>query len=168
MSQVPEFEEAAFSAPLNQVVKCKTQFGWHLLQVLSERYTILPKISYKTTISSSTFSHLYFLMSWSSYVYFNADREESMLREIRVDDLHVNLQDPQFIGEAQLIDVREPDEVYDVPFLFFFLIFDKISYSSYVDDGISLCKSVRTISIKFDIVKLRRYMFFHCSIFSII
>ena len=35
--QVPEFEEAAFTAPLNKVVKCKTQFGWHLLQVLSER-----------------------------------------------------------------------------------------------------------------------------------
>ncbi|KAH9610137.1 hypothetical protein KSS87_004784 [Heliosperma pusillum] len=34
---VPEFEEAAFSAPLNKVVRCKTQFGWHLLQVLSER-----------------------------------------------------------------------------------------------------------------------------------
>ncbi|KAI7730701.1 hypothetical protein M8C21_015091, partial [Ambrosia artemisiifolia] len=34
---VPEFEEAAFNAPLNKVVKCKTQFGWHLLQVLSER-----------------------------------------------------------------------------------------------------------------------------------
>jgi len=36
--QVPEFEEAAFSAPLNKVVKCKTKFGWHLLQVLSERW----------------------------------------------------------------------------------------------------------------------------------
>ncbi|CAA0833510.1 Rhodanese-like/PpiC domain-containing protein 12 [Striga hermonthica] len=34
---VPEFEETAFSAPLNKVVKCKTKFGWHLLQVLSER-----------------------------------------------------------------------------------------------------------------------------------
>lgn len=38
MSQVPEFEEAAFGAPLNKVVRCKTKFGWHLLQVLSERY----------------------------------------------------------------------------------------------------------------------------------
>ncbi|KDP22050.1 hypothetical protein JCGZ_02472 [Jatropha curcas] len=34
---VPEFEEAAFSATLNKVVRCKTKFGWHLLQVLSER-----------------------------------------------------------------------------------------------------------------------------------
>lgn len=34
---VPEFEEAAFSAPLNKVVRCKTKFGWHLLQVVSER-----------------------------------------------------------------------------------------------------------------------------------
>lgn len=38
IQQVPEFEEAAFSAPLNKVVRCKTNFGWHLLQVLSERY----------------------------------------------------------------------------------------------------------------------------------
>lgn len=38
--QVPEFEEAAFSAPLNKVVRCKTKFGWHLLQVLSERYDL--------------------------------------------------------------------------------------------------------------------------------
>lgn len=37
MDQVPEFEEAAFNAPLNKVVRCKTKFGWHLLQVLSER-----------------------------------------------------------------------------------------------------------------------------------
>ncbi|XP_024536485.1 rhodanese-like/PpiC domain-containing protein 12, chloroplastic [Selaginella moellendorffii] len=34
---VPEFEEAAFSAPLNKIVRAKTKFGWHLLQVLSER-----------------------------------------------------------------------------------------------------------------------------------
>ncbi|XP_058180820.1 rhodanese-like/PpiC domain-containing protein 12, chloroplastic [Rhododendron vialii] len=34
---VPEFEEAAFNAPVNKLVRCKTKFGWHLLQVLSER-----------------------------------------------------------------------------------------------------------------------------------
>ncbi|KAL9367682.1 hypothetical protein Peur_038881 [Populus x canadensis] len=38
MSQVPEFEEAAFSVPLNKVTRCKTKFGRHLLQVLSEGY----------------------------------------------------------------------------------------------------------------------------------
>lgn len=38
--QVPEFEEAAFSAPINKVVKCKTKFGWHLLQVISERLAL--------------------------------------------------------------------------------------------------------------------------------
>lgn len=38
MCQVPEFEETAFSASLNKVVRGKTKFGWHLLQVLSERY----------------------------------------------------------------------------------------------------------------------------------
>ncbi|XP_020274542.1 rhodanese-like/PpiC domain-containing protein 12, chloroplastic isoform X2 [Asparagus officinalis] len=71
---VPEFEEAAFSAPLNKVVRCKTKFGWHLLQVLSER-------------------------------------EESKLEDIAPEELHSKMQDPIFIEEAQLIDVREPEEV---------------------------------------------------------
>ncbi|KAM3381085.1 rhodanese-like/PpiC domain-containing protein 12, chloroplastic [Capsicum galapagoense] len=71
---LPEFEEAAFSAPLNKVVKCKTDIGWHLLQVLSER-------------------------------------EESVLEHIQPSEVHVKLQDPSFLEEAQLIDVREPDEV---------------------------------------------------------
>lgn len=71
---VPEFEEAAFSAPLNKVVKCKTNYGWHLLQVLSER-------------------------------------EGSVLEDVSPEELHSKLQDPQFIEEAQLIDVREPEEV---------------------------------------------------------
>ncbi|KAE9614870.1 hypothetical protein Lal_00036015 [Lupinus albus] len=71
---VPEFEEAAFNAPLNKVVRCKTKFGWHLLQVLSER-------------------------------------EEALLQEIQPDELHVKIQDPNFLEEAQLIDVREPGEV---------------------------------------------------------
>lgn len=70
---VPEFEEAAFSAPLNKVVRCKTKFGWHLLQVLSVR-------------------------------------EESLLQDIQPVELHAKLQDPAFLEEAQLIDVREPDE----------------------------------------------------------
>lgn len=69
---VPEFEEAAFKAPLNQVVRCKTQFGWHLLQVLSEREGV---------------------------------------KEIQVDEFHSKMQDPTFMEEAQLIDVREPDEI---------------------------------------------------------
>lgn len=71
---VPEFEEAAFCAPLNKVVKCKTNFGWHLLQVLSER-------------------------------------EESLLKDIQPEEFHAKMQDPSFIEEAQLIDVREPEEV---------------------------------------------------------
>ncbi|XP_010536124.1 PREDICTED: rhodanese-like/PpiC domain-containing protein 12, chloroplastic isoform X2 [Tarenaya hassleriana] len=69
---VPEFEEAAFETPLNQVVRCKTQFGWHLLQVLSER---------------------------------------EGLKEVGVEELHSKMQDPAFMDEAQLIDVREPDEI---------------------------------------------------------
>ncbi|KAK3205492.1 hypothetical protein Dsin_019538 [Dipteronia sinensis] len=71
---VPEFEEAAFGSPLNRVIRCKTKFGWHLLQVLSER-------------------------------------EESSLQEIQPDDFHIKMQDPNFLEEAQLIDVREPEEV---------------------------------------------------------
>ncbi|KAI3707702.1 hypothetical protein L6452_26331 [Arctium lappa] len=71
---VPEFEEAAFNAPVNKVVKCKTQFGWHLLQVLSER-------------------------------------EESVLQDIQPEELHTKLQDPDFLEDAQCIDVREPHEV---------------------------------------------------------
>lgn len=71
---VPEFEEAAFSAPLNKVVRSKTKFGWHLLQVLSER-------------------------------------EESIVLDIAPEELHSKMQDPSFVEEAQLIDVREPEEV---------------------------------------------------------
>ncbi|KAK9939451.1 hypothetical protein M0R45_016146 [Rubus argutus] len=76
---VPEFEETAFSASLNKVVRCKTKFGWHLLQVLSER-------------------------------------EESLLQDIQCEELHVKMQDPNFLDEAQLIDVREPEEVYALIF----------------------------------------------------
>lgn len=71
---VPEFEEAAFSAPLNKVVRCKTKFGWHLLQVLSER-------------------------------------EALVLEHIQPSEFHQKMQDPSFFEEAQLIDVREPEEV---------------------------------------------------------
>lgn len=71
---VPEFEEAAFSAPLNKVVRCKTKFGWHLLQVLAER-------------------------------------DQCVLQDIDPEELHTKMQDPSFLEEAQLIDVREPDEV---------------------------------------------------------
>ncbi|KAF8046093.1 hypothetical protein N665_4037s0006 [Sinapis alba] len=69
---VPEFEEAAFKAEPNDVVRCKTQFGWHLLQVLSEREPV---------------------------------------KDIQVEELHSKMQDPVFMEESQLIDVREPDEI---------------------------------------------------------
>lgn len=71
---VQEFEEAAFSAPLNKLVRCKTKFGWHLLQVLSER-------------------------------------EGGFLQAIEPEELQLKMQDAEFITEAQLMDVREPDEV---------------------------------------------------------
>jgi rhodanese-related sulfurtransferase len=34
-----------------------------------------------------------------------------MLQDIAPEELHAKMQDPSFIEEAQLIDVREPDEV---------------------------------------------------------
>ncbi|KAJ7558155.1 hypothetical protein O6H91_04G026700 [Diphasiastrum complanatum] len=71
---VPEFEEAAFSAPLNKLVRVKTKHGWHLVQVLSER-------------------------------------EASTLKGIQPEELHILMQDLCFREEAQLIDVREPDEI---------------------------------------------------------
>ncbi|KAI3990040.1 hypothetical protein MKX01_013526 [Papaver californicum] len=71
---VSEFEEAAFSAPLNKVVRCKTKFGWHLLQVVSER-------------------------------------EEALLQDVQPEEFHIKMQDPSFQEEAQLLDVREPEEI---------------------------------------------------------
>lgn len=35
-----------------------------------------------------------------------------MLLDIEPEELHSKMQDPSFIEEAQLIDVREPEEVY--------------------------------------------------------
>ncbi|CAK9217786.1 unnamed protein product [Sphagnum troendelagicum] len=71
---VPEFEEAAFNAALNKLVRVKTKHGWHLLQVLSER-------------------------------------EATFLQEIDVEDFDQQMQDPEFMQGAQLLDVREPDEI---------------------------------------------------------
>jgi hypothetical protein len=39
-------------------------------------------------------------------------REESVFQDIQPDELHVKLQDPSFSEKAQLIDIREPQEVY--------------------------------------------------------
>ncbi|WVY90684.1 hypothetical protein V8G54_036198 [Vigna mungo] len=86
---VPEFEEAAFSAPLNKVVKCKTKFGWHLLQVLSES---------SLAMSDAISQH-------------HSLEEESILQDIQPHELHGKIQDPNFLEAAQLIDVREPEEV---------------------------------------------------------
>lgn len=35
-----------------------------------------------------------------------------MLQDIPPNELHVKMKDPKFVEEAQLIDVREPEEVY--------------------------------------------------------
>jgi len=42
---------------------------------------------------------------------FLSDREESILQDIQPHELHGKIQDPNFLEEAQLIDVREPEEV---------------------------------------------------------
>lgn len=47
-----------------------------------------------------------------SLILLCANREESSLQDIQPDELHVKMQDPKFVEEVQLIDVREPDEVY--------------------------------------------------------
>lgn len=66
MSQVPEFENAAFSAPLNKVVRCKTKFGWHLLQVISERYAKESySISFLCQREGSIGTYSYFSMNMS-------------------------------------------------------------------------------------------------------
>lgn len=46
-------------------------------------------------------------------------REESVLQDIQPDELHVKFQDSNFLEEAQLVDVREPEEVYAPIFLNF-------------------------------------------------
>lgn len=48
-------------------------------------------------------------------------REAPVLQQIQPVELHVKMQDPSFLKEAQLIDVREPDEVYDPILNFCFL-----------------------------------------------
>lgn len=46
-------------------------------------------------------------------------REQSALLDIQPEELHLKMQDPNFLKEAQLIDVREPEEVYVlIPLLF--------------------------------------------------
>jgi len=42
----------------------------------------------------------------------SANREGSVLQDIQPDELHAKMQDPNFLEEAQLVDVREPEEVY--------------------------------------------------------
>ncbi|MQM10912.1 hypothetical protein Taro_043812 [Colocasia esculenta] len=100
---VPEFEEIAFSAPVNKVVRCKTKFGWHLLQVLSERSSFHGYLCISDTYPYS-YQCSYLFCLWIC-------REEYLLQDIEPVELHSKMQDPSFIIEAQLIDVREPDEV---------------------------------------------------------
>lgn len=55
-------------------------------------------------------------------------RDEPVLEYIQPSELHEKMQDPSFLEEAQLIDVREPDEVYVHKFPPSILILD-IDYS---------------------------------------
>eukprot|EP00252_Welwitschia_mirabilis_P000630 TRINITY_DN10617_c0_g3_i1.p1 TRINITY_DN10617_c0_g3~~TRINITY_DN10617_c0_g3_i1.p1 ORF type:complete len:316 (-),score=38.62 TRINITY_DN10617_c0_g3_i1:721-1668(-) len=43
-THIPEFEDAVLNSPLKKVVRCKTNLGWHLVQVLDERRGILQAI----------------------------------------------------------------------------------------------------------------------------
>ena len=46
------------------------------------------------------------------FIYLSPNgRDQCMLQDIAPEELHAKMQDPSFIEEAQLIDVREPDEV---------------------------------------------------------
>lgn len=45
-----------------------------------------------------------------------ASREEVLLQDVEPDELHGKMQDPSFFEEAQLIDVREHEEVYALIF----------------------------------------------------
>lgn len=38
-------------------------------------------------------------------------RDQCVLQDIDPEELHMKMQDPSFLEETQLIDVREPDEV---------------------------------------------------------
>ena len=48
---------------------------------------------------------VYFCLTGKCYI----DREP--VKDIQVEELHSKMQDPVFMEEAQLIDVREPDEM---------------------------------------------------------
>ena len=54
-----------------------------------------------------------FGMPLFSYVFAPCPaREGSLLQDVQTEEFHAKMQDPNFLEEAQLIDVREPDEVY--------------------------------------------------------
>lgn len=55
---VPEFEEAAFSAPLNTPTKVESQFGWHVIEVL-ERQEQRPFDSFAELQQSSNAQNFY-------------------------------------------------------------------------------------------------------------
>lgn len=60
-------------------------------------------------------------MLFLDFFSFSIYREESVLEQIQPNELHEKMQNPSFLEEAQLIDVREPDEVYVHDFLSFYL-----------------------------------------------
>lgn len=106
-----EFEEAAFNAPLNKVVRCKTKFGWHLLQVVSERYVFLTL--FKLNILDSPRLFILTLVLILSVYDLGDCRKETLLQDVQPEEFHIKMQDPSFREVAQLLDVREPEEVYE-------------------------------------------------------
>lgn len=52
-----------------------------------------------------------------------------MLLDIQPNDLHLKMQDPSFLEDAQLIDVREPEEVYEYTELFRLYVTDRALFT---------------------------------------
>lgn len=40
-------------------------------------------------------------------------RKETLLQDVQPEEFHIKMQDPSFREVAQLLDVREPEEVYE-------------------------------------------------------
>lgn len=84
-----------------------------MLQVLSERYiSVFKNLSLVGYACTCGVLDLFYILPPDPV------REESVLQDIQPDELHAKMQDPNFLEEAQLIDVREPEEVYAI-FIFF-------------------------------------------------
>ena len=101
------------------------------MQVLSERYVSKTYMYLDNLFIYEIYSVLLQYLSLCPQCH---RREESLLQEIQPEELHERMQDPSFVEDAQLIDVREPDEVYSLILVYCFLLAGKfhIKFSSSV------------------------------------